>query len=128
MLIRLETVIGVLVFMRSQTLAQTGYRLVGTVLDSVLDKKNGSPPCKGIRIPPGRQMVGNVFAKGGGRQLNLSCLPQPAPIPCHRNFFVRGDGQQHCRCTLAGPVLAYCVTAGADWRPQNDHSNGRGCI
>ena len=122
----MESVIRVLVFMR--TSAQTGYTLVRTFLDFVLDKKNGSLPCKGIPISPGQRMVGNAFPTGWQEvEPELSTSTCTHTLPSQFFFFARGGGQQHCHCTLAGPVLAYCVTAGAHWRPRNHHPNGRGC-
>ena len=73
-------------------------------------------------------MFGNVFPTERQEvEPELSTLPCTRTLPS-RIFFIQGGGQQHCHCTLTGPVLAYCVTAGAHWRPQNHHSIGRGCI
>ena len=72
-------------------------------------------------------MAGNVFPMGRQEvepELFTSTCTHTLPS---QSFFVQGGGQQHCHCTLAGPVLAYCVTAGAHWRPQNHHPDGQGC-
>ena len=115
--------------MRSWTSAQTGYRLVGTFLDCAPHGKNRSLPCKGIGISPEQRVVGNVFPMGRqGAEPELSTSTCTHTLASQFFFVAQWGGQQRGHCTLAGPVMAYCVTAGAHWRPQNHHSNGRGCI
>ena len=74
-------------------------------------------------------MVGGVLPTGRqNAEPELSTPTCTHTLPLQFFFFVQGGGQQHCHCTLAGPGLAYCVTVGAQRRPQNHHSNGRDCI
>ena len=92
MQIWMEVVIGVLVLMRSKTSAQTGYSLVGTFLDSVLDKKKGEASlAKAFEFFQDGICLEMCFPRGGGK-LTLNCLPYPVPIPCHRRFFFHSRG------------------------------------
>ena len=90
-------------------------------------RKMGASLAKAFDFFQDNKWLGICLTRGD-RESTLNCLLQPVTIPCHcSSFFGQGGGQQHCHCTLAGPVLAYCVTAGAHWRPQSHHPNGRGC-
>ena len=88
----MEVVIGVLLFVPSWTSAQTGYRLVGTFLDSVLDRKTEASLAKAFEFLQDSKWLEVCFPRGG-RKPNLNCLPQAVPIPCHCSFFfVQGGG------------------------------------